>query len=75
MFVRKLSLFFIALTGLAVQSAVAQSEARIRVVIPSVSAVEDDLKWLVELSPTADLKKQWKNIKENLIPEIFLRLP
>ena len=66
-FVRKLALFFIALTGLAVQSAVAQSEARIRVVIPSVSAVEDDLKWLVELSPTADLKKQWKNIKENLI--------
>ena len=67
MFVRKLALFFIAIAGLAVQSAVAQSEARIRVVIPSVSAVEDDLKWLVELSPTADLKKQWKNIKDNLI--------
>ena len=67
MFVRKLALFFIALTGLAVQTAVAQSEARIRVVIPSVTAVEDDLKWLIELSPTADLKKQWKNLKENLI--------
>ena len=67
MFVRKLALFFIALTGLAVQTAVAQSEARIRVVIPSVTAVEDDLKWLIELSPTPDLKKQWKNVKENLI--------
>ena len=67
MFVRKLALFFIALTGLAVQTAVAQSEARIRVVIPSATAVEDDLKWLIELSPTADLKKQWKNVKEGLI--------
>ena len=67
MFVRKLALFFIALTGLAVQTAVAQSEARIRVVIPSATAVEDDLKWMIELSPTADLKKQWKNVKEGLI--------
>ncbi|MEI8022104.1 MAG: hypothetical protein WCH39_28095, partial [Schlesneria sp.] len=67
MFVRKLALFFIALAGLAAQTAIAQSEARIRVVIPSVTAVEDDLKWLIELSPTADLKKQWKNLKENLI--------
>jgi hypothetical protein len=66
-FVRKLALFFIALTGLAVQTAGAQSEARIRVVIPSVTAVEDDLKWLIELSPTADLKKQWPNVKGNLI--------
>ena len=66
MFARKLAFFSICLFSLA-HSTFAQSEARIRVVIPSVSAVEEDLQWLIELSPTPDLKKQWKKLKNDLL--------
>ena len=65
-FARKLAFFSICLFSLA-HSTFAQSEARIRVVIPSVSAVEEDLQWLIELSPTPDLKKQWKKLKNDLL--------
>ena len=67
MFARKLAFFSICLFGWAANFASAQSEARIRVVIPSVSAVEEDLQWLIELSPTPDLKKQWKKLKNDLL--------
>ena len=68
MFVRKLSLLFICLSGIAGGSAFGQSEARIRVVIPSIDQAEDDLKWMIELSPdTATLKKQWKRLKEDIL--------
>ena len=67
MFARKLAFFSICLFTIAANSAFAQPEARIRVVIPSISSVEEDLKWLVELSPTPDLKKQWKKIKNDLL--------
>ena len=45
----------------------AQSEARIKIVQPGVSRLEEDLKYLIELSPTPALKKQWKTVKESLI--------
>ena len=67
MFARKLAYFSVALIGWVADSAFAQTEARVRIVLPSISASEDDLKWLIELSPTADLKKQWKPLKENLL--------
>ena len=66
MFVRKLALFSVFVSS-AVTSAFAQSEARVRVVIPSVKAVEDDLKWLIELSPKPDLQKQWKTLKSDFL--------
>jgi len=66
-FARKLAYFSVALIGWVADSAFAQTEARVRIVLPSISASEDDLKWLIELSPTADLKKQWKPLKENLL--------
>jgi hypothetical protein len=72
-FVRKLAFFSICLLSsicllaLTAGSVQAQSESRVRVVIPSITEVEDDLKWLIELSPTADLKKQWKKLKGDLL--------
>ncbi len=67
MLVRKFALFLVYSLGLVVSSASAQSEARIRAVIPSIELIESDLKWLVEQSPTADLKKQWKPLKEDIL--------
>ena len=66
-FARKLASFSVALMGWMASTAFAQPEARVRIVVPSIGASEDDLKWLIELSPTADLKKQWKPLKENLL--------
>ncbi len=60
---------FLTLTAalLMVQSALAQSEARIQVVQPGIDQLKSDLKYLVELSPTAALKKQWGTTLEPLI--------
>ena len=52
---------------LFVPAANAQSEARIKIVQPGVNRLEEDLKYLIELSPTPALKKQWKTVKDNLI--------
>src|SRR3954466_6098220 len=52
---------------LMVQSALAQSEARIQVVQPGIEHLKSDLKYLVELSPTPALKKQWGTTLEPLI--------
>ena len=52
---------------LIVPAADAQSEARIKIVQPGVNRLEEDLKYLIELSPTPALKKQWKSVKDNLI--------
>lgn len=67
MFARKIFFFSLCLLGLAANPLFAQSEARIRVVIPSITAVEEDLQWLIELSPSPDLKKQWKKLKSDLL--------
>ncbi|WP_375314924.1 hypothetical protein [Schlesneria sp. DSM 10557] len=66
-FARKLAYFSVALVGWAAGTAYAQPEARLRIVAPSLGAAEDDLKWMIELSPTPDLRKQWKPFKENLL--------
>lgn len=67
MVARKLALFFICLVALAVRSANAQSEARIRIVVPSIDQAEKSLQWLIEQSPTGDLKKQWAKLKEDVL--------
>ena len=43
------------------------SAPRIRIAIPSLREVETKLKWLIELSPDPQLRKQWKKLKEDLI--------
>jgi hypothetical protein len=60
---------FLTLTAalLMVQSALAQSEARIQVVQPGIDQLKSDLKYLVELSPTPALKKQWGTTLEPLL--------
>ncbi len=45
----------------------AQSEARIKVISPGIDRLKEDLKFLVELSPTPTLKKQWDKTLEPLI--------
>lgn len=67
MIARKLALLCLALIVISTESARAQSETRIRVVIPSIDRVEEDLKWIIQLSPTPDLKKQSKNLKEDIL--------
>ncbi|WP_010581755.1 hypothetical protein [Schlesneria paludicola] len=67
MVVRKLALVLGCLLTLFAGSVSAQSEAKIRVVAPSISQIYDDLQWLIEQSPTADLKKQWAELKNNLL--------
>lgn len=52
----------------------AQSEARIKVVQPSVDRLKEDLKYLVELSPTPALKKQWKTLEGDLIDSFIAGL-
>lgn len=42
----------------------AQSEARIKVISPGIDRLKEDLKFLVELSPTPALQKQWKTLDE-----------
>ena len=67
MFVRKLALVFGCFITLCAGSLWAQSEAKIRVVAPSIGQIEEDLQWLIEQSPSADLKKQWAELKNNLL--------
>ena len=43
------------------------SVARVRLVIPSLAAVESKVKWLIELSPDTQLRKQWKKLKRDFI--------
>ena len=49
---------------LCAPTANAQSEARIKIIQPGISRLEEDLKYLVELSPAPALKKQWKTLKD-----------
>ncbi len=60
---------FLALTAalLMVRSATAQSEARFQFVQTGVDSLKSDLKYLVGLSPTPALQKQWVNTLEPLI--------
>lgn len=53
--------------ALAGDSSAVRSEPRIRVAIPSLVEVESKLKWLIELSPDPQLKKQWKKLKQDFI--------
>jgi len=66
-FFRKLATLLICLSGLAVSSAYAQSESRIRVAAPSIDAAQSRLKDIIELSPTPVLKRQWKKLKEDVL--------
>lgn len=43
------------------------SEPRLRIVTPSLTELETKLKWLIELSPDPQLRKQWKKLKQDLI--------
>lgn len=67
MSVRKILLLAFTATFLMVRSAVAQPEARIQFVQTGVDALKADLMYLVELSPTPALKKQWKETLEPLL--------
>ncbi len=51
----------------AANSEPGHSEPRIRIAIPSLVEVESKLKWLIELSPDPQLRKQWKKLKQDLI--------
>ena len=64
---RTLALLFISFLATVDGSASAQSEARIRTIIPRIDHAEDDLKWIIELSPTKALKDQWMQLKENVL--------
>jgi len=64
------NLFLLSVTALLIAQPLhvhAQSEARIKVVSPGVDRLKEDLKYLVELSPTPALKKQWDKTLEPLI--------
>jgi hypothetical protein len=62
------NLFLLCLTVLLLaQPLHAQSEARIKVVSPGVDRLKEDLKYLVELSPTKTLKDQWNKTLKELI--------
>ena len=62
------NLFLICATALLItQPLHAQSEARIKIVAPGVDRLKDDLKYLVELSPTKQLKDQWKKTLDPLL--------
>ena len=67
MVVRKILLILACILGVSLGTARAQSDARIRIVVPSISQIEDDLKWLIELSPNQDLRKQWKKLKDEVL--------
>lgn len=67
MVVRKIVWILVLFLGATLGTANAQSDARIRIAVPSIDQVEADLKWLIELSPTQDLKKQWKKLKEDVL--------
>lgn len=60
---------FIGLSAalLMARSAAAQPEARIQFVQPGIDALKGDLKYLVEMSPTPALRKQWKDTLDPLI--------
>ena len=59
------NLFLLCVTALLIaQPLHAQSEARIKVVSPGVDRLKEDLKYLVNLSPTPALKKQWKTLDD-----------
>ena len=65
--VRNFLLLALTATLLMVRSAVAQPEARFQVVQTGVDPLKADLKYLVELSPSTALKKQWKETLEPLL--------
>ncbi|MEK6262963.1 MAG: hypothetical protein AABP62_30565, partial [Planctomycetota bacterium] len=66
MSVRNLFLFCVPAL-LTAQPLLAQSEARIRVIHPSIDRLKEGVKFLVELSPTPALKKQWDKTLDPLI--------
>ena len=62
------NLFLLCVSALLVaQPLHAQSEARIKVVAPGVDRLKEDVKYLVELSPTKTLKDQWTKTLDPLI--------
>jgi len=65
--VRKFFYLALAAALLMVRVAGAQSEARFQFVQPGVDPLKADLKYLVELSPTPALQKQWAQTLEPLI--------
>jgi len=65
--VRNILLMSLTAALLMVRSAAAQPEARIQVVQTGIDHLKNDLKYLVELSPTPALRKQWKETLEPLI--------
>lgn len=67
MVVRKSVLALTCLFALATGAAQAQSDARIRVVLPNIDEPVADLEWIVELSPNPTLKKQAKKLKSDII--------
>ncbi len=67
MSVRNFLLLSLTATLLMVRSVAAQPEARIQFVQTGIDHLKDDLKYLVELSPTPSLRKQWKDTLEPLI--------
>lgn len=67
MFFRKIAIAFIGVLGFAGGFAHAQSEARIRIVIPSIKEQEDDLQWMIGLSPNPQLKAQWTKLKDDIL--------
>lgn len=67
MFARKSLVVVLTALVLMVQAAAAQPEARIQFVQPGVDQLKGDLKYLVELSPTVGLKKQWEGSLKPLI--------
>lgn len=56
-----------SITSLVTDSSDPHSETRLRFMIPSVQRVQDDLQWLIELSPTAELRKQSVALRQDLI--------
>ena len=58
-----LTCFFVIAAGVAQ----AQSDARIRVVLPNIDEPQADLEWVVELSPNPTLKKQGKRLSSEII--------
>lgn len=67
MSVRKSLFLAFTATLLMVRCATAQTEARFQFVQTGIDPLKSDLKYLVELSPTPSLKKQWEGTLEPLI--------
>lgn len=67
MVVRQSVLALTCFFALATGGAWAQSDARIRVLLPNIDEPVADLEWIVELSPNPTLKKQAKKLKSDII--------